>query len=179
MQAAMSAVFTSGAFAVEERNHASPAETLTRLNKAVYANTRRGHFVTYLLATLDIKAKSLRFANAGQTKPLLISGGAAEWLHGSGINFPLGMVDSAQYQDQTVGLKSGDALVLMTDGFTEAMDRSDQQFGEERMVEIARSADLSKSSAFEIIGRFKRGVRNHMNGATQHDDMTMVVVKVL
>ena len=71
MQAAMSAVFTSGAFASEVKQSSSAAEVLTNINKAVYTHSKRGHFVAFLLAIIDVNTRTLVFANAGQMKPLL------------------------------------------------------------------------------------------------------------
>ncbi|MEO8168779.1 MAG: PP2C family protein-serine/threonine phosphatase, partial [bacterium] len=131
MQAAMSAVFTSGAFANEVQRMSSPAEILTRLNKAVYSHSKRGHFVAFLLAMIDIQERTLTFANAGQVKPLLKSGESLQWLDSNGVNFPLGMTQDSLYGERTVKLNSGDMLLLFTDGFTEAMNSRREQFGNE------------------------------------------------
>jgi len=179
MQAAMSAVFTSGAFASEAAQSTSPAAILTRLNKAVYANTKRGHFVAFLLAHIDMKNRTLSFANAGQTKPLRCSNGSVQWLDGEGVKFPLGMVSDSSYQDRTLQLHSGDVLLLMTDGFTEAMNAQQEQFGFERMEQCISTLDVTTSSSTEIIRKITNAVRQHMQFSVQHDDMTMVVVKIL
>ena len=179
MQAAMSAVFTSGALASEAARTVSPAEILVRLNRTVHSHTKRGHFVAFLLTSLNVKQKTLSFANAGQTKPLLCSNGEVQWLDGSGVSFPLGMVEESQYQDRLVQLRPGDTLLLMTDGFTEAMNMAKEQFGTERMEELAKSIKMSETSAAGVVDAIDKEVRKFMQDAAQHDDMTMVVVKVL
>jgi len=179
MQAAMSAVFTSGAFASEGFQGGSPAGILTRLNKSIYAHSKRGHFVAFLLAHITVKDRTLCFANAGQTKPLLRSNGSASWLDGAGVSFPLGMVQDSSYQDRSVQLSSGDVLLLMTDGFTEAMNPQQEQFGLERMEQVVASLDARRCTSAEVADTITREVRTHMGSAPQHDDMTLVVVKVL
>ena len=102
MQAAMAAVFTSGAYASEARQYRSPADVLSRLNRAVYHHSRRGHFVSFLLAGLDAGTRTLYYANAGQTKPLLRVGTDVRWLEVDGVHFPLGAQPETTYQESTV-----------------------------------------------------------------------------
>jgi sigma-B regulation protein RsbU (phosphoserine phosphatase) len=179
LQAAMSAVFTTGAYSGEAMNGRSPAEILSGLNKAIYANTKRGQFVAFLLASLEPGQKNLRFANAGSVRPLLASDGNVRWLEGTGVNFPLGMVSDAAYQDSEVSLQSGDALLFLTDGFTEAMNSGMEQFGAERLEAVVGALDIRNRSASQLIDAITAEVHSHMAGHPQHDDMTMVVVKVL
>jgi serine phosphatase RsbU (regulator of sigma subunit) len=179
MQAAMSAVFTSGAFASESKQSASPAEILTRLNKSVYLHSKRGHFVAFLLAVLEPGAKRLTFANAGQTKPLVRSGTTIRWLDSVGVHFPLGMQADSVYEEQTVALQSGDILFLLTDGFTEAMNARQELYGTDRIEQALRQPGLEQLNAERLLDHLTNNVRNYVHDAPQHDDMTMVVVKVL
>lgn len=179
MQAAMSAVFTSGAFASELKQSNSAAEILTRLNKAVFARTKRGHFVAFLLGILDVESGQLTFANAGQTKPLLKSGGRVEWLNSVGVSFPLGMREDSAYNERTLQLSSGDVLLFLTDGFTEAMNAAGEQFGAERVQTMLQRLDTGYHSASQILERIQSDVRQFAGSVPQHDDMTMVVVKVV
>lgn len=179
MQAAMSAVFTSGAYASEVKASSSSGEVLTRLNKAVFSHSKRGHFVAFLLASIDVQNRTLTFSNAGQLKPLLKANGTVQPLETVGVNFPLGMKEDSVYGERTVALNAGDVLVLLTDGFTDAMNSNKDQFGLERVEDLLRKLDTSRTSAGKIIERIKSEIELHEQGAPQHDDMTMVVVRVL
>ena len=179
MQAAMSAVFTSGAFAGEARRSEAPAEILTRLNKAVYTHSRKGHFVAFLLAVIDPSLRTMTFANAGQTKPLLKSDGRAQWLDGVGVHFPLGMKEDSSYQECTVHLKAGDRIFLLTDGFTDAMNTRKETFGLDQMERQVLTPVVSMLSAEKTLEYLTGEVQRHSAGAPQHDDMTMVVVCAL
>ena len=179
MEAAMAAVFTSGSFASEAPRSTSPADVLTRLNEGVYRHSRRGHFVAFLLAALDGPARQLTFANAGQTKPLLRRGGQVTWLDGVGVHFPLGMKEDSVYEHETVILHTGDVLFLLTDGFTEAMNEAQEPLGQERVQMLLSNPEIESYSAGQIIEYLTRHVRLHVHTAPQHDDMTIVVVKVL
>jgi len=179
MQAAMSAVFVNGALASEFGSSTSPAEILTSLNRSFYAHSRRGNFVSFLLASVDLSKRSVTFANAGQVKPLLWSGGEAGWLDGSGVNFPLGMVEDARYRNKTVKLSSGDLLLLMTDGITEAMNADHQEFGEDRLLKLVANGRTPALSSPAIVDAVSSEVRKHMGKFPQHDDMTLVVLKAV
>jgi serine phosphatase RsbU (regulator of sigma subunit) len=179
MQAAMSAVFTSGAFASEAQQSSSPAEILTRLNRSVCSHSRRGHFVAFLLVAVDQQTRSLTFANAGQTRPVLRSGGTVQSLDSVGVHFPLGMKEDSLYEERTVQLQPGDALFLLTDGFTDAMNSQDEMFGTERIERMLTDPRLDGLSAQQMMDFIADEVRTHVGSAPQHDDMTMVVVKVV
>jgi serine phosphatase RsbU (regulator of sigma subunit) len=177
LQAALSAVFTSGALATEVRRASSPGEILTRMNKAVFSHSQRGQFVAFLLAAIDQREKTLTFANAGQTKPLLLTPQGAEWLDGVGVHFPLGILEESQFEERTVRLDRETTLLLLTDGFTDAMNEAHEPFGNERIEEFLRCGGAHQGSAREILEALTAEVRRHVGDAPQHDDMTLVVVK--
>lgn len=179
MQAAMSAVFTSGAFASEVKQCVSPSDVLTHLNRAVYTHSKRGHFVAFLLAVIDVQHNDITFANAGLTKPLLRSNGSVRWLESIGVHFPLGMQESTVYQEEKHALRPGDVLFLLTDGFTEAMNTNGELFGNERLEKAIARLEAGSMTAAELLNAVTSEVLHHVGDAPQHDDMTMVVVKVL
>lgn len=179
MQAAMSAVFTSGAFASEIGQSQCGGTILTRLNRSVYTHSRRGHFVAFLLAVLDSDERSLTFANAGQMKPLLKSGESVQQLDSAGVHFPLGMTADSQYEERTVYLQQGDVVLLYTDGISEAMNARHEEFGVQRLIGLLQKTDTRGIRAADIVNTINEDVRLHAGAVPQHDDMTMVVVKVL
>jgi|WetSurMetagenome_2_1015567.scaffolds.fasta_scaffold70405_3 serine phosphatase RsbU (regulator of sigma subunit) len=179
MQAAMSAVFTSGAFVSDARRSTSPAEILTRLNTSVYRYSTRGHFVAFLCAVIDRETKTLTFANAGQTKPLLWRNGAGTSLDATGVTFALGMTEDAVYADRKMSLESGDLLLLLSDGFTEAMNPAREVLGMERLEGMVRTRLAEQRPSVEFLASLLNDVQLYAAGAPQHDDMTVVAVKVL
>jgi len=179
MEAAMSAVFTSGAFASEIRECQSPAILLTNLNRSVFTHRKRGHFVAFMLTMIDTATKSITYANAGQTHPLLLSDGSLQWLSPEGVHFPLGMQEQTVYAEHTVQLRTGDVLFLLTDGFTEAMNTQGELFTSERLEQVVRVMDVKNLKAEEILHFVTQQVQTFVGSAPQHDDMTMVVVKVI
>ncbi|HXG01763.1 MAG TPA: SpoIIE family protein phosphatase, partial [Bacteroidota bacterium] len=73
----------------------------------------------------------------------------------------------------------GDIVCLLTDGITEAMDSRLEQFGQERLEQLLVSMKGQALSSRKLLDDVTAEVRRHVNDAAQHDDMTMVVVKVL
>jgi serine phosphatase RsbU (regulator of sigma subunit) len=177
MHAAMSAVFTSGAFATEARQSVSPADIMTRLNRSVHAHTRKGHFVAFLLATYNSATCTLTFANAGQSKPLLYSQGRCEWLDPAGGRFPLGLQQDSTYGDRSIVLKQGDLVVFCTDGCADAMDGAQEMYGTERIERLVTREAPGGPAARALVDRLLSDIRAFMGDATQHDDMTIVVLK--
>jgi serine phosphatase RsbU (regulator of sigma subunit) len=177
MHAAMSAVYTSGAFATEARQSTSPAEIMTRLNRSVHAHTRKGHFVAFLLAAYDPATSTLTFANAGQSKPLLYSGGRCEWLDPSGGRFPLGLQADSAYGDRSISLRDGDLVLFCTDGCTDAMNTSREMYGTERIERFVQREAASRPAARELVDRLIADIRAFVGDATQHDDMTIVILR--
>jgi len=179
LQAAMSATFTIGALASEVTASLSPAAILTRLNAVLYRHSRRGHFVAFLLFVLDLRQGRATFTNAGQTKPLLLRDGALRWLEAVGVHFPLGMQPDTVYEESAVELHPGDVVILLTDGFTDAMNPQQEMFGTERLESALQEDRVRTMTAQEILDHVRGRVRDFAGETAQHDDMTMVVLRVV
>jgi phosphoserine phosphatase RsbU/P len=152
---------------------ASPQAVCTRLNKFLSANLASGKFVTFFYAVLDADQRTLIYENAGHCPGLLIRGnGAAELLRGSGA--VLGVLPDWIYQDSTVQLERGDKLLLCTDGVTEAENTRLEEFGEQRLLEVARARD---GSALDTQRAVMQQVTAYCGG-NFCDDATLLVLRV-
>jgi len=149
------------------------------MNRAFYTHSRRGNFVSFLLASVNAGRKSVVFANGGQVKPLHVRPIGACWLDGNGVNFPLGMVEHARYNEREIQLETGDLLMFLTDGVTEAMNATRELYSAERLEALMRQIRLRDLSSARVIDEVLGEVRSHMGATPQHDDMTMVVIRVL
>lgn len=87
-------------------------------------------------------------------------------------NMALGVMPGLPYNERTLHLEPGDSLFLYTDGISEAMNPKGELFGDERL--IATCSAMSSSSAKAMIGQMEQQVGAFVDGATQHDDMTML-----
>jgi len=151
---------------------ATPRDLMMKLNRSVARNTTPGKFVTFFYCTLDRQAGRLHYANAGHSAPALVreSGEVVRLEAGGAV---LGVFPEWNYEQGEIEIRSGDRLLLFTDGVTEASNIQDEEFGEERLIGLA--SVLRDRSATELKDRIMQTVAHYTGGRTQ-DDATLVVV---
>ena len=148
-------------------------DAIRRVNQSVARSSAGGKFITLFYGEVDAGRGVLRFTNAGHNYPLLRrSSGAIEELTEGGLL--LGLFDNAEYQEGTVAFGPGDALLLYSDGISEAIDTRGQQFGEDRLRALWQTCCTLKPG--EVIGCLLADVERFRGSAGQSDDMTAVVV---
>jgi len=151
----------------------SPARVCEIVNGMLCESIAANKFVTFLCGVLDAKTRTFVYCNAGHPYPILISAGAAYTLdHGGAV---LGVFPSWIYQDSSINLKSGDRLLLFTDGITEAEDAEGDEFGVERVAAFGKAH--ASSSAAELNEQLLAQVSDYC-GAQFQDDATLVVLAV-
>jgi sigma-B regulation protein RsbU (phosphoserine phosphatase) len=151
-----------------------PSECVDKSNNMLFRSTNPEHFVTLFCGLLDADRHEMTFCNAGHNFPILLSGdGNPARLETGGV--VLGVVENYSFEQETVALRPGDVLVIYSDGVTEAMDRDENEFGEDRFYELVASHRSDPADA--LIGRTFDAVNDHTGDHPQSDDMTMVVVK--
>ncbi len=158
-----------------------PKRVLTETNRLVCQSFKRGTFVSMIYAVIDAKAKTLRYARAGHNPLLLVSrntaASSAPMLKGMALGLAEPQLFEKTLEETTVSLCSGDMLVLYTDGFSEAKNEDGEEYGEERLLNALRSF-ASKPTSREVVQAICKDVQRFIGYASQHDDMTMVVVKI-
>jgi sigma-B regulation protein RsbU (phosphoserine phosphatase) len=88
----------------------------------------------------------------------------------------VGLIRDVQYAEESVTLEAGDLLLTYTDGISEAMTAGDEEWGEERMLDAAEK--VRNGTAAEILAAIFSAADEFTAGAPQHDDMTLLVLKV-
>ena len=150
------------------------SELARRLNRSVGRNTTPGKFVTFCYCEVDMKTRIVTYSNAGHCAPVLLRArGEAVRLEAGGA--VLGVFPEWPYEQAEVALEPGDRLLLFTDGITEASNALDEEFGEERLIQLA--AALRDRGAHELKNRILQTIAN-FTGGRAHDDATLVVVAV-
>ncbi|PYQ50721.1 MAG: hypothetical protein DMF59_10070, partial [Acidobacteria bacterium] len=166
----MSSVAT--AFNIFTRTDPTPADLLRELNATLAPKTAPTKFVTLVAGVLDPTNGRIEFANAGHVPPLVVSSGGVDALRSTDL--VVGLFPHAQYRNQTTELKPGDALVLFTDGVTEAEDAAEVQLGLGPVAETLKS--LHCENASKILAAIEDHVNRHIGDAPAGDDVTMLAL---
>jgi serine phosphatase RsbU (regulator of sigma subunit) len=159
-------------------NHSRPAPDVfvTALNRDIQGRFGNNRYATMFYGEFDSESKELRYINAGHCPPILISeGGEARELTGGDL--PVGLFPQIRYQELLVTLSKGCALVVYTDGVTDALNSRGEEFGEERLMSCCTS--LPKGArAQEICTLLSTRVVEWAAGVEQFDDTTILVLSV-
>src|SRR5256714_935407 len=156
--------------------HKSLVETISAINRYLVESIPANRFVTLFYAELDPKTGALAFLNAGHNPPLIVhAGGTMEQLAAGGL--PLGIMADADFREGNTKLKPGDVLVIYSDGVSEAVSPTGEEFGPTRLYEaVARNMD---ASAAGIRDRIESALTKFSQGTPAADDITLVIVKRL
>jgi sigma-B regulation protein RsbU (phosphoserine phosphatase) len=155
----------------------SPAECISYSNRLLAAESVDCMFVTVFYAILNVRTGEIVYCNAGHNPPYVLKkNGQVEALPMSKDPM-VGAIDGIDYHEEKMQLEKGDALVLFTDGVTEAMNVSFDEFGEQRLEETLEEVTLH--SCQDIINAVKSDVASFTEGAEQSDDLTLLTIKRL
>lgn len=178
--AAIYMTLTKGIIQSQVESMFSPEQVLTKVNRSLYMMMDNKSFVTMFFAVIDIKNKTLDFSRAGHN-PLLYFRHSDNQIislkpEGIALGIEKGDIFDGIIKGGHIDLKKGDLIVFYTDGFSEAMNKDLEEYGEERLCKVIQNNKHRRVD--EIINRVIGNVQNFVKGYPQHDDMTMVIVKV-
>ena len=163
------------------RGQAPSAKTLpglmSRVNRMVYEASSANRYATFFYAEYNPGTRHMAYVNAGHNPPVVLRGPdriVSRWEPGGAV---IGLLPDTDYQEGHFDLQSGDLIVLFTDGVSESMNADDDEWGEENLIACARRC--GESSAREILDRLMSAATAFAANAPQHDDMTLVVLRVL
>jgi serine phosphatase RsbU (regulator of sigma subunit) len=161
----------------------SPRRLLVEANKILSANLDSRSFITMVYAVIDMKARRMTYARAGHNPILQLSSNGAKpeirVLAPDGLGLALDRGDKFEriLEEEAIDLQQGDLFLFYTDGISEAMNARSELFGDERL-RATMQANRALSTE-ELREKLVDEVFSFAGGAVQHDDMTMVLVKVL
>jgi serine phosphatase RsbU (regulator of sigma subunit)/tetratricopeptide (TPR) repeat protein len=157
---------------------AQPAQVLHSVNQRILQETHTDMFVTVFYGVLEPEPGVFTYCNAGHNPPFLLKGDSVETLTRTGL--PLGIVGDAEWEEGEARIRRGEALVLYTDGVTDAQTSEGTPFGQERLLEVIQARQgLSAPSgtrAQQIEDAVLEAIHGFVGSAPRFDDLTLMVV---
>lgn len=170
----MATLRTTMHFQKAEFDAASVGRLVSRINRVMFESMPLSRFVTLFYGELDLNNGDLFYVNAGHNPPYFYSTDEnPQQLRVGGM--ALGLLKETEFQVGHVQMQPGDLLFLYTDGVTEAMNSSLDEYGDERLFHFLKEKRNSKAA--DLINSIVADVSAHLNGMQQNDDLTMAVVK--
>jgi len=151
------------------------AKLMSNVNRLIFETSPANRYATFFYGQFNPLERRFTYVNGGHNPPMVFRNGEVLRLEAGGG--PVGLFKTAHYSQSGAILESGDVLLLYTDGISEAMNAADEEWGEERMIEAVRACQYRPS--LEMIDELMRAADGFAAGAPQHDDMTIMVIKVL
>ena len=163
-------------FRILATQHMMPAEIATRMNSVLTENSEQGMFITMFIGLVNLTTGRLDYCNAGHNPPVLGVDGADQFMEMES-NAPIGLWPDLDFVGEHVDNIRGQMLLVYTDGLNEAENLQQQQFSDERLLDILNHRHFN--SCKELISHLDDEVVKHRNGAEPNDDLTMMALMVL
>ena len=152
----------------------SPGECLTRANKLLYRSTDLQKYATLFYGILDLSKSIFHFSNAGHNPPFLINSAKKVTRLTKGGTV-LGFMEDYQFEEDSTELNTGDIIVIYSDGITEAFNKENEEFGEDRLLVVLK--ENMQSGADALIEKVYDAIKTFVKDVPQSDDITIVVIK--
>jgi sigma-B regulation protein RsbU (phosphoserine phosphatase) len=158
----------------QSQTRASISEVMAEINEYIFENSPSNKFLTLFYGELDPKTGTLSYSNGGHNAPIFVRrSGEVERLDKGGL--PIGMMQSVVYQEASVAFEPGDVLVIYSDGITESINEKEEEFEEERLIEVVK--DNLGRSASGIRDRIDEALSRFVGTTAPVDDMTLMIIK--
>jgi sigma-B regulation protein RsbU (phosphoserine phosphatase) len=155
------------------------AELMGNVNRLVYDASAENRYATFFYAQYEATTRHLTYVNAGHNPPIILHRTGDAWrltrLEAGGA--VVGLLRNFPYSQAQVTMEPGDVLVAFTDGISEAMNPDEEEWGEENLIETVKSSDGMTAS--DMLLRLVEAADRFAAGAKQHDDMTLLVMRVI
>ena len=156
----------------------SPAELVRKVHELFVHNIRFTTFVTFFIGAFDSAAKMLTYCNAGHNPPIVLhqegnGSSSITWLKPTGA--AIGLIEEAEFGEQTVELCEGDLVVMYTDGVTEATNPQNEEYSRERLAALIEG---TQGTPQKVVQEIRESVEVFSEGRPLEDDTTVVVCRV-
>jgi phosphoserine phosphatase RsbU/P len=147
-------------------------DLLSRVNRLFFGATAGASYATMVAARLHVDGR-VELANAGHPRPLLADARGVRPVEGAGL--PLGLFAGGDYESRELSLRSGETLLIYTDGWTEAMVGDHEEFGIGRAAAALRKA--AKLPPGELVAACRREMETFLAGTPRTDDLTLLAMR--
>ena len=154
-------------------------QLMAHLNRLIYEASAINRYATFFFGIFDPAASRFHYINAGHNPPVLLrqsASGSYEWLRLDCGGPVVGLLPEASYEQGSLLVHPGDLLLAYTDGISEAMNSAEEEWGEEAMILAAQQS--CDTTAEDIVKAIFAAADVFAGQASQHDDMTVLVMKV-
>ena len=152
----------------------SLSEAIVKANDVISKNNKELLFITSFIGVIDFKKNKIRYINAGQEKPYLISSNKVIKLDGES-NVVLGVEEGFKFKEESHPFNKGDMIFMFTDGLNESINGNDEEFSYQRIEE--NLAEIEGLSIDNIIGKINKSLEEFVGDEEQFDDVTMIVAR--
>jgi len=165
--------------------HRSPRDLLIAANRIIAKHLDARSFITMTYAIINLRTKTMTYARAGHTPLIYVPANGTDPRRARilapdglvlGLKIDNGEMFERLLEEQTIPLSPGDLYLFFTDGISEAMNAYDDCFGETRLGQLVEAHAHMRSD--ELRERVLREIAAFVGDAPQHDDMTMILLKV-
>jgi sigma-B regulation protein RsbU (phosphoserine phosphatase) len=159
---------------VDHISAARASEVVSRINRHLYLNTADDRFATFFFAIYDSTTRILHYTNAGHVPPMSISGDKITRLETGGT--VIGVFEDTSYEEGVMEMPAGSSLVVYSDGLVEPENVYGEEFGMERLEDIA--VRHRQSSPDAMVAALLLAAEEWAGTAEQADDMTVIVARL-
>src|SRR6266571_124879 len=158
----------------QSQTRSTISEVMSEINEYIFENSPPNKYLTLFYGELDPQTGALAYSNGGHNAPMLVRNTAeVERLDKGGL--PIGMMQGVKYQQGSVEFNVGDVLVIYSDGITESVNERDEEFDEDRLIEVLKN-NLNRSAS-GIRDRIDEALSRFVGTAAPVDDMTLMIIK--
>ncbi len=154
----------------------SPASVLERSNSFIISDMENNRYVTMFYGMLDIETLEFTYSKAGHNPPFWMHGDTLEIEELDARGFFVGMFETVSYEEKKISLKPDDKLILFTDGIVEAMNEKDEEYGQERFIDIIKKYHYFDAKS--LVDKILMDVEVFAGSAPQSDDLTLMIVSM-
>ena len=167
---------TRSLFRTVSSHESNPGNIIRQINEAMTEMNESCMFVTLFIGALDLPTGRLHYSNAGHCPPLIIGSKVEKLL--VDINIPVGFMADWKYTSQQTIIDPQTSIFLYTDGLTEAENKDEEFFGNQRMMEFAKKLiENGNPEPEKTVQQMSDAVKNFVDGNVQSDDLTMLAIK--